>query len=223
LSAESRSAKLGSVRMSSAEVAVPPRTRGRRRHIEPSDEYVARRESIVTIAAEIFWLDGYDGGSLDAVADAAGLRKASLYHYVKKKSDLLRLIFDRVMSIAFREFDAAASIEDPREELAKLIEQQALLVAHNRPLLGVFFDQRQHLEPEDEARVSRQMHLYMAQFIQVVDAAMKAGALPAGDPYMVANSINGMANWAYRWFDPARNSPEEFAAACVQLVLAPRP
>ena len=33
--------------------------------------------------------NGYEAGSLDDVAAALGLRKASLYYYVERKSDLL--------------------------------------------------------------------------------------------------------------------------------------
>src|SRR5207253_8692552 len=60
---------------------------GRPRLLEPSPEYVARREEIVAAAAEVFHEKGYDAGTLDDVADALDLRRASLYYYVRSKAN----------------------------------------------------------------------------------------------------------------------------------------
>jgi hypothetical protein len=48
---------------------------------------------------------------------------------------------------------------------------------------------------------------------------MEAGVIPRGDPRMVANSIIGMTSWCYKWFDPRRDSPEEFADICCALIV----
>lgn len=188
---------------------------------ESNDDYAERLDALVSIAAEVFFRGGYDGGSLDVVARQAGLRKASLYYYIDKKSDLLRLIFERVLAISFAEFDELESIDNPRDELSALIRTQALLVARNRALVGVFFDQRSKLEPADAAKVSKHMHRYVDRYIAVVDAAMNAGVLPRSNARMVANTIIGMVAWSYRWFDPEADSADDLVRSCVQLVLRP--
>src|ERR1700728_4491823 len=101
-----------------------PRKRGRPRNLEPSVEYRERLESIVTVASKVFHANGYEAGSLDDVAAALGLRKASLYYYVKRKSDLLRLVFDRAITVALSEGDRLRVITDPQERLAPLFRHQ---------------------------------------------------------------------------------------------------
>jgi len=197
----------------------PPRKRGRPRHLEPSAEYRERLEDIVTVAAEVFRKQGYDAGSLDDVAAALGLRKASLYYYVKRKTDLLRLIFDRAITTALVDVERLAAIPDAHDRLVALIRHQALLVLADPHHFAVYFDQRTGLEAEDLADIARKERRYVHHFITAVTDAMDAGILPDGDPRMVAHSIIGLTSWSYKWFDPARDSAERFADTCVALVV----
>src|SRR5579862_3021566 len=49
----------------------------------------ARREELTRAAARLFAERGYQGTSLADLADALGLQKASLYHHIESKEDLL--------------------------------------------------------------------------------------------------------------------------------------
>lgn len=196
-----------------------PRKRGRPRNLEPSAEYRERLENIVSEAAKVFHANGYEAGSLDDVAAALGLRKASLYYYVERKSDLLRLVFERAISAALGEVDRLAQIEDPKERLTALVRHQAILVSGDPSLFAVFFGQRSGLQASDLADVSRKERRYLRQFVLAVEAAMEAGVVPPGDPRLVANAIFGMTCWSYKWFDARRDSQEDFAKTCVSLVI----
>src|SRR5205814_4620372 len=49
----------------------------------------ARREELTRTAARLFAERGYHGTSLADVAEAVGMQKASLYHHIQTKEDLL--------------------------------------------------------------------------------------------------------------------------------------
>src|SRR5947208_259864 len=49
----------------------------------------ARREELTRIAARLFAAQGYQGTSLADLAEALGVQKASLYHHIASKEDLL--------------------------------------------------------------------------------------------------------------------------------------
>jgi AcrR family transcriptional regulator len=185
----------------------------------PSEEYRTRLESIVSAAAEVFRSHSYDAATLDHVAAALGLGKASLYYYVNKKSDLLRLVFDRAITAALTEVETLAHITDPRERLVALIRHQVRLVLGEPSLFAVFFDQRTGLEKSDLAQINLKERRYLRQFVLAVEAAMEAEVIPPGDPRMVANSIIGLTSWSYKWFDPHRDSPEEIADICCALIV----
>src|SRR5580765_4421161 len=49
----------------------------------------ARREELTRVAARLFAERGYQGTSLADLAEALGVQKASLYHHIDSKEDLL--------------------------------------------------------------------------------------------------------------------------------------
>jgi len=56
-----------------------------------------RWDAVVAEAARLFAVKGYDGTSLQDVADAVGLLKSSLYHYITTKEDLLYEVNARML------------------------------------------------------------------------------------------------------------------------------
>lgn len=170
------------------------------------------------MATEVFREQGFDAGSLDDVAAAIDLRKASLYYYVKSKADLLRLIFDRAISRSLEKIGEYAAIDDPRQRLEALVRHQALLVASNPGLFSVFFDQRGGLRSDDLVEIRAKERTYVRYFIEAVEDAMTEGVLPPGDARMMADTLIGMTSWVYKWFDPDRDDPHEFADLCVAVL-----
>ncbi|HEY5334166.1 MAG TPA: helix-turn-helix domain-containing protein, partial [Solirubrobacterales bacterium] len=55
------------------------------------------RPDIIAAATRIFSERGYHAASMTDIADAVGIRKASLYHHVRKKEDLLFAIHETLV------------------------------------------------------------------------------------------------------------------------------
>lgn len=53
-----------------------------------------RREQIVTVATELVARHGFNGLSLQEVADGVGITQAGLLHYIGTKNGLLELLLD---------------------------------------------------------------------------------------------------------------------------------
>ncbi|MEE4024162.1 helix-turn-helix domain-containing protein [Gordonia sp. PKS22-38] len=62
---------------------------GRPRLVKPRRHGDTARDEILDAAAELFTRHGYTGTSTRMIADAVGVRQASLYHYFKTKDDIL--------------------------------------------------------------------------------------------------------------------------------------
>lgn len=195
------------------------RPRGRPRLTEPSAEYRQRMDEIVDTAAAIFRRDGYETGSLDDVAASLGLRKSSLYHYVRSKAELLYLIFDRAITLALDRLDRLAHLTDPEERLAALIAHQVRLMADEPQLFVVFFDSRPRLDESYERAIRAKERRYVRIYAEAVRSASAAGVIPDIDPRYGAQAILGMAIWIYKWFDPARDDSEQLIDTFVRLVL----
>ena len=201
----------------------PRRRPGRPRLTQPSPEYLARLDDIVDAATEVFRTRGYRASTLEDVADALGLRRASLYHYVRSKGQLLSIICERALALTLQGLDEINRIEDPAERLVALVRMHAILIAREQAMAKVFFDEQASLADGDRASVEDVHRRYFAAFAGTIEASIEAGVLPPSDPRLSALAILGMVTWVYKWFQPGRDDPDAFADTCVALLLEPRP
>src|SRR5215218_7127373 len=93
---------------------------GRGRHAG----YGEQREMILDRAAMLFARGGYPGTSMNQVADACGLSKATLYHYYRDKYELLVNIADgHVSRLQGVVEEALAEEATPHERMRVLIRR----------------------------------------------------------------------------------------------------
>ena len=192
---------------------------GRPRLTEPSPEFVARREEIVAAAAEVFREKGFDAGTLDDVADALDLRRASLYYYVHSKANLLNLVFEQALDVALAQLDELFGVEDPGERLEALIRHQVTTVASQPSLFSVFFDSRPRLDPRYEDAMARRERKYLAVYRAAVEDAVATGIIGDVHPRYATQAILGMANWHYKWIEAGQDNIEDLADTCVEIIL----
>ncbi|MEU0027525.1 TetR/AcrR family transcriptional regulator [Streptomyces sp. NPDC006335] len=71
---------------------------GRPRAARRPDSGLAPREELLVAAAELFTTLGYAATSTRAVAERAGMRQASMYHYVSGKEELLAELLESTVT-----------------------------------------------------------------------------------------------------------------------------
>lgn len=198
--------------------------RGRPRNLERSPEYEHKLSAIIESAANVFREKGYASGSLDDVAAALGIRKATLYYYVASKAALLELIFERALDLSRKKIDTLQRISDPGERLRALIRHQIQVVTSDPGHFTVFFD---HLTVAGQAP-KKSTHLraferaYVDSFLRIVEGAIEVGVIADVSPRYAAQAIIGMTCWTYKWFDPSRHDLEAMVDTCVGLLLQQR-
>ncbi|MBO5598278.1 MAG: TetR/AcrR family transcriptional regulator, partial [Oribacterium sp.] len=55
------------------------------------------RDEILDVALDLFSVNGYEATSISQIADAVGIRKASLYSHFASKQDILDNVVDSVL------------------------------------------------------------------------------------------------------------------------------
>ncbi len=84
----------------------------------------ALEAEILRVAANIFSERGYHGTTLDDIAAAAKISRRSFYSYFASKDDLLRHIYDEVITASMMAAKRIAAEDIPaREKLRHLIRQ----------------------------------------------------------------------------------------------------
>ena len=109
-------------------------------------EKSSTREEILEIALDLFSVNGYEATSISQIADAVGIRKASLYSHFGSKQEIMDSVMEMVLS-GFEESPmlSGAAREDPgyakdwkgmsAETAAKLIQEEIRSVLHH-PVIG---------------------------------------------------------------------------------------
>ena len=95
-------------------------------------------EIILKAAREEFVLKGYSGASIQAIADKAGIAKANVHYYFKRKANLYVAVLDEILQLWNDYFDEINVEDDPAEVLDHFIRQKVKL-AYSHPRSSKLF------------------------------------------------------------------------------------
>ncbi len=167
-----------------------------------SATYDDQRELILQHAAQLFARRGYPATSMNQVAEACGLSKATLYHYYRDKYDLLLSIADEHVS----RLAALVADEDTpplrgEARLRQLIGRIVMEYAHAQDAHRVLTEDVRFLEDVDRERVLDKERAVVAGFARAV-AEMRPGAPVAQLAKPLTMLLFGMVNWMFTWMRP---------------------
>jgi len=159
------------------------------------------RPDIIEAATRIFSERGYHAASMSDIADAVGIRKASLYHHVRKKEDLLFAIHEALVDELIDETLAVSSSSaSPADKVRELLHLTMRFIARNRDGVAVFLSERHAVTGERWQALVVKRDLYERMVSQIVTEGRSSGEFADLPPELVAKALLGMANWAYTWF-----------------------
>jgi AcrR family transcriptional regulator len=161
--------------------------------------YEQQRRMILAHAAHLFARHGYAATSMNEVAEASGLAKASLYHYYRDKYTLLNSIADthvsRLRAVVAEVREAQLS---PRQELRELIRRFLAEYSDARDAHRVLTEDVRFLHNVDRTRVLTKEREVVAGFagaINRVRPQLRRAALTKP----LTMLLFGMINWMFTW------------------------
>ena len=164
-----------------------------------SQGFDAQRDQLLAAAARLFAHQGYTATTMQQVAEAAGVGKATLYHYVRDKPALLAAIAGgHVARLEALVGEVAAEALLPEPHLARLIERFLRAYAHAQHEHRVLTEDVKFLPvPERDALLEGQRRVVQA-FADAV-AALRPELAAARLAKPVAMLLFGMINWTFTW------------------------
>src|SRR5579864_9437505 len=98
-----------------------PELGARRRVGQPTHRRPYDAEALLDVAVRVFNERGYDGTSMDDVARAAGITKASIYYHVAGKEELLERGIRRALDALFSMLDESGASRGPAERRLRYV------------------------------------------------------------------------------------------------------
>lgn len=167
-----------------------------------SDRFDARLEEIYKTAVDVFFKNGYVGGTTSQITERVGLTQPALYYYVGGKNAFLVLICDRIGSMMMEGLrDAKKLDEPPLERLRHFIKRHLGVITSESKAFGVYVSESRYLPKNERNKVRDQEREYVAGLTELIAAAQKDKSVPSDvEPWLLARLILGMTNWSYRWY-----------------------
>src|SRR5215213_2915226 len=104
--------------------------------------YADRRNEIAHTAAELFKRNGFQGTTLNDIAEAMGTDRASLYYYVSSKEELFQEVVSEAVHVNLA---AATAIHDgpgdAPEKIRRLVEGLMISYSDYYPVLYVLIQE----------------------------------------------------------------------------------
>jgi len=181
-----------------------------------------QRQRILAGAVTVFSRRGYGAASMNEVADQVGLRKPTLYHYVRTKQDLLVAVYEEVLDESLRSARTiVAGAPSTREAVRGLIVERVRYTCEHRDLLTICFHEESALPEELAAPILERRREFERVVRDAVDAHLRetGRTLPMSVGTYVSTCL-GAANWTYKWFDPAGpRTPRELGEDVAEVLL----
>jgi AcrR family transcriptional regulator len=180
------------------------------------------REAIDAAALELFARLGYHATSVRAIAAAAEVQPAAIYHWYEGKEAILARLQDDFMDRLTDDVEAAiAGHADPALRLAAAVRAHVVFHGLHRRAAFVTDSEIRALEPERRAALVARRDAYQARFGEMIRDGIRDGSLRASETQVATYAILLQCTGVALWFDP--DGPlglDQVAEVHVELVLA---
>jgi AcrR family transcriptional regulator len=182
----------------------------------------ATSQRLLDAAAKLFWSKGYASTTTREIAALLGVQKASLYHHVSSKEDLLYEICVASLRNIRETVQAAVDAEDdPLERVRSLVRSHVAAMLVDQEKHSTMLTELRALTGNRRAEVVALRDTYEQLVRSVVDRAQRAGALRSDIPVKyLALSLLDLLNWAIFWFQGDGDlSPDGLAEQFITIFL----
>lgn len=179
------------------------------------------RDDILLAAAQIFRRKGFHGASMQDIADAVGLQKATLYHHVRSKQEILLELLDRALDLLIADLEAIVAREGSAgAKLRQAIHSYLARLSEQADLASVLILEYRSLEPDLRRRHISRRDKFESLWRRILRQGMEKGEFRSLDERIAGAALLGVQNWSITWFRPnGRLSTAELADQFADLLL----
>ena len=180
----------------------------------------AKRDAVLSTAAQMFNERGFHATSLDDVAARLHVTKPTLYYYFKNKDEILLECVRHGLNMTLD------GIETSRQAGGNAVDQlRACMQVYAHIVMQPFGAclirvGDEQVPPESRKELRRMKAGIDRAFRRLVAQGVEEGSLAPCDPKMTAFVIAGALSWIARWYRPdGEQSVEEIAERCITTLL----
>ena len=179
------------------------------------------RQDILEASAQIFSQKGFHGTSMQDIAEAVNLQKASLYHHVSSKQEILFDLLNQALDLLIARITAVLDPADPADlRLRKAMCTYLETLTEYQDLAAVLLLEHRSLDPELSLRHIPRRDRFESLWRDLVEEGQQAGVFSCTHPSLTARALLGVMNWTITWYrEGGPLTAEEIAGQFTDLFL----
>lgn len=157
------------------------------------------KEKILDAALTLFAENGYDGTSVEQIANIVGIKAPSLYKHYKGKEDILNALIDSAETRydeIFGSENNIGKIPENREEFIKVTMGRVSFTMRDpmiRKIRMLLVQEQFRNERISEATTKHQLDGIQGMFAKIIKGMMDAGIVVKDDPRLLAVELTAPA------------------------------
>jgi AcrR family transcriptional regulator len=180
------------------------------------------RKKIIDTASALYVQKGFTATSIEEISEEAGVSLPVTYHYVKKKSEIMKLIMEDAL-YAFQEnlIKEIKGVDDPEEKLAIAVILYFKVMDGQGEKVLLMYQKSSSLDKASKAKVM-QLEVQVSQiFSGIIEEGIQSGIFKAVDVDLMAYNIILMAHmWVLkRWHFKKRLSFDSYIDHQLTIIL----
>jgi len=161
------------------------------------------RQDILEAAAQVFRQKGFHGASMNDIAEAVSLQKASLYHHVSSKQEILLEILDQALEMLLTRISKITeSNESADRKLRLMIREYLHILVENIDLAAVLLFEHRSLERRQHARHVPNRDKFESLWKDTLAEGVRTNTFNCDDPGLTTRALLGIMNWTITWYHP---------------------
>ncbi|MEW5869436.1 MAG: TetR/AcrR family transcriptional regulator [Chloroflexota bacterium] len=159
------------------------------------------KDDILEAAALIFSQKGFHATSMQDIAQAVNLQKASLYHHVDSKQEILLALLNQALGLLTDRMQAVMELQIPSDQkLRQAMRVYLTTLLEHRDLASVLLLEHRSLEPELHADHIPRRDRLERLWRDLIQEGADSGLYTCADTGMAGRALLGVMNWAITWF-----------------------
>ncbi|RJX24372.1 MAG: TetR/AcrR family transcriptional regulator [Dethiobacter sp.] len=179
-----------------------------------------KREEILDEASKLFKKKGFNGTSMQDIANEVGILKGSIYYYFNSKNEIFREVLNKGISPVLKHAEFIMSKKlSSREKLRELIQNHIRYIMGNNFSLVIYFQEKEKISAKETTKYVESRNSYEKFFRDVLDEGIRKGDFPEVNISLTVFAILGMCNWIIQWYNPkGPQSPGEITDHMIYLI-----
>lgn len=162
------------------------------------------RDDILDAAAQVIRQKGFHGASMSDIAESVNLQKASLYHHVSSKQEILLELLDRGLGMLSEHIADVSKQDIPADQkLRQMIRVYLKALADYSDLSTVLLFEHRSLDKKSHARHVPHRDKFEELWRDVINEGVRTGIFTCPDTGLAVRGLMGIMNWTLTWYNPS--------------------